>query len=95
VPVLDPVHVERPRFAGGPGSAFSAQVIVVNDDHNTFEHVIVTFCRVLPSMTPPKAERLAWTIHRSGRATVWSGNREAAELYVEQLTGAGLRAELD
>jgi ATP-dependent Clp protease adaptor protein ClpS len=95
VPVLDPVRVEQPRLAGGPGSAFSAQVIVLNDDHNTFEHVIVTFCRVIPSMTPPKAERLAWTIHRSGRATVWSGNREAAELYVEQLTGAGLRAELD
>ena len=95
MPVLDPVRVEQPRLGGGPGSAFSAQVIVLNDDHNTFEHVIVTFCRVLPSMSPQKAERLAWTIHSSGRATVWSGNREAAELYVEQLTGAGLRAELD
>ena len=86
----------RPGLPGsGSGSDQPCHVIVLNDDHNTFEHVIVTFCRVLPSMTPPKAEKHAWTIHTSGRATVWSGNREAAELYVEQLTGAGLRAELD
>ena len=30
------------------------------------------------------------TIHNSGRAIVWTGQREPAELYWEQLSSAGL-----
>ncbi len=33
---------------------------------------------------------MANTIHNSGRAIVWTGPREPAELYWEQLTDAGL-----
>jgi ATP-dependent Clp protease adaptor protein ClpS len=33
---------------------------------------------------------LANRIHNTGRAIVWSGHRETAELYWEQLRGHGL-----
>ncbi len=33
---------------------------------------------------------MADRIHNSGRAVVWSGPQEPAELYWEQLKGAGL-----
>jgi ATP-dependent Clp protease adaptor protein ClpS len=33
---------------------------------------------------------LANTIHNNGQALVWSGHREQAELYWEQLKGHGL-----
>jgi ATP-dependent Clp protease adaptor protein ClpS len=66
------------------------RVIVLNDDHNTFEHVIKCFVTILPQMTPSKAEALAMEIHTAGAATVWSGAQEQAELYHMQLGGQGI-----
>jgi ATP-dependent Clp protease adaptor protein ClpS len=45
---------------------------------------------VLPSVDFEAGMRLANTIHNSGQAIVWSGDREHAELYWEQLAGHGL-----
>ena len=82
---------QQPRLGGpGSGTGDAWKVVVLNDDHNTFEHVIATFCQVLPAVSPEKAEKLAWQIHRSGLALVWSGHKERAELYHEQLKDAGL-----
>jgi ATP-dependent Clp protease adaptor protein ClpS len=66
------------------------KVIVLNDDHNTFEHVIKCFVTILPAMTPEKAFGLAQEIHNSGAATVWSGPQEQAEMYHVQLGVKGL-----
>ena len=65
-------------------------VIVKNDAHNTFEGVATILSRVLPGMSYEKGMRLADSIHKQGQAIVWSGHREIAELYWEQLTDAGL-----
>jgi len=65
-------------------------VIVENDNHNTFEHVAQTLARVIPGVGLDQGHRFADTIHNSGRATVWTGPREPAELYWEQLRKAGL-----
>jgi ATP-dependent Clp protease adaptor protein ClpS len=65
-------------------------VIVLNDDHNTFDHVAQTLARVIPGVTVDDGYRFADRIHSSGQAIVWSGPRETAELYWEQLEGAGL-----
>lgn len=83
--------LERPK-AGGPGAGLGGdwRVIVLNDDHNTFDHVAGTLARVIPGASLEAGYRLADQIHRSGRAIVWSGPREPAELYWEQLEGAGL-----
>jgi ATP-dependent Clp protease adaptor protein ClpS len=65
-------------------------VIVLNDDHNTFDHVARSLAKVIPGVSLDQGYRLADQIHSSGRALVWSGQREPAELYWELLFDAGL-----
>ena len=83
--------VEAPRI-GSPGSGLggSWRVIVRNDDHNTFDHVARTLARFIPGVTLARGHEMANTIHNSGKAIVYSGLQEPAELYWEQLKGAGL-----
>ena len=61
-----------------------------NDDHNTFDHVAKTLARVIPGIGLDEGYRKADQIHNTGQAIVWSGPKEPAELYWEQLSGAGL-----
>ena len=65
-------------------------MFVLNDVHNTFDHVASTLARVVPGVTIDRGYAFADRIHSSGRAIVWSGPREPAELYWEQLRDAGL-----
>lgn len=65
-------------------------MIVLNDDHNTFDHVAATLARVVPGVSLDRGYRMADEIHNHGRSIVWSGPREPAELYWEQLQDAGL-----
>ena len=65
-------------------------VIVLNDDHNTFEHVARTLARFIPGVGYEQGMALANRIHSAGQARVWSGPREQAELYWEQLRDSGL-----
>jgi ATP-dependent Clp protease adaptor protein ClpS len=83
--------VERPR-PGGPGTGGEGawRVIVLNDNHNTFDHVANTLARVIPNVSIEQGYRFAEKIHNTGQAVVWSGEREPAELYWEQLNEAGL-----
>jgi ATP-dependent Clp protease adaptor protein ClpS len=83
--------IEKPR-AGGPGSGVGDnwRVIVLNDDHNTFDGVASALARVLPGVSFDQGMALANQIHSSGRAIVWTGPKEPAELYWEELSGAGL-----
>jgi ATP-dependent Clp protease adaptor protein ClpS len=41
-------------------------------------------------VTVPIGYQIADRIHHTGQAIVWSGMKEVAELYWEQLQGAGL-----
>jgi len=83
--------IERPRVGGpGTGSGGAWRVIVLNDSHNTFDHVARTLARVIPNVSVEKGYRFADKIHNAGQAIVWSGEREPAELYWEQLNDAGL-----
>jgi ATP-dependent Clp protease adaptor protein ClpS len=83
--------LERPRSAG-PGSGLGGnwQVIVLNDDHNTFDHVAKTLANVIPGVSVDEGYRFADKIHNNGQAVVFAGPREPAELYWEQLKAAGL-----
>jgi ATP-dependent Clp protease adaptor protein ClpS len=65
-------------------------VIVLNDDHNTFDHVARTLAAVIPGVGVDQGYRIAEKIHSSGRAIVWTGPKEVAELYWQQLKDAGL-----
>ena len=77
---------------GGPGSGLGGlwRVVVLNDDFNTFDHVAETLARVIPGVTLADGYRLADTIHNNGCAIVWSGPRDDAESYWDQLDSAGL-----
>jgi ATP-dependent Clp protease adaptor protein ClpS len=76
------VTVELPRTRG-PGSALGGlwRVVVLNDSYNTFDHVAETLA---------DGYRFADRIHTRGCAIVWSGGREDAERYWEELDDAGL-----
>jgi len=83
--------IERPRTSGpdsGVGGAW--RVIVRNDDHNTFEHVAATLARYIPGVSVERGFTIADQVHRTGQAIVWTGQKETAELYWEQLADAGL-----
>ena len=88
---MSPSTIEKPQTRG-PGSGMGGRwlVIVRNDDHNTFEHVARTLARHIPGVNYEKGMALANEIHNSGRAVVWSGQKEPAEHYWELLASAGL-----
>jgi ATP-dependent Clp protease adaptor protein ClpS len=74
----------------GTGLGRPWNVIVLNDDHNTFQGVAFALSSVLPGVSYEKGMTLANTIHNKGLAIVWSGQQEQAELYWEQLRDYGL-----
>jgi ATP-dependent Clp protease adaptor protein ClpS len=63
-------------------------VVVLNDDDHTYEYVIDTLCRVCGHSTQ-KAFKLAQEIDKTGRAVVWTGSMEVAELKRDQIKGMG------
>ena len=65
-------------------------MIVRNDEHNTFDHVALSLARFIPGVNIARGFAIANEIHGSGLAIVWTGVREVAELYWEQLRDAGL-----
>jgi ATP-dependent Clp protease adaptor protein ClpS len=83
--------IEIPRPAG-PEDILGGnwRVIVLNDNHNTFDGVAAALSRVLPGVSLDQGYAIADKIHNTGQAIVWSGPKETAELYWEQLQEAGL-----
>ncbi|HLM34178.1 MAG TPA: ATP-dependent Clp protease adaptor ClpS [Gaiellaceae bacterium] len=82
----------RERLDRGTGSGVGDawRVIVLNDDHNTFEGVAFALAQTIPGVDYDRGLALANRIHNTGQALVWSGHREAAELYHSQLEAHGL-----
>ena len=66
------------------------KVVLYNDDVNSMDHVVRSLLRSVPGLSTRKAIEVMMEAHNSGRAIVWSGDRELAELYWEQLNSAGL-----
>ena len=83
--------VSRPR-ASGPDSGHDGRwnVIVLNDNHNTFEGVASALARVIPGVSFDRGLAFAQRIHTGGLAIVWSGHRELAEHYWDALRAEGL-----
>jgi ATP-dependent Clp protease adaptor protein ClpS len=81
---------ERLDRSDGTGLGGAWRVIVLNDNHNTFEGVAAALASTLPGVDYARGMGLANKIHSSGQATVWTGDQERAELYWEQLRDQGL-----
>jgi ATP-dependent Clp protease adaptor protein ClpS len=87
---MSPATKERVDRGTGTGLSAPWNVIVLNDNHNTFQGVAAALASTIPNVSYDQGLRIADTIHSSGRAIVWSGHRERAELYWEQLRDLGL-----
>lgn len=69
-------------------------LVVWNDDHNTFDHVIQCFVSILDH-NPLQAEQCAWIIHSSGKCSVKSGSMEELKPLKDQLTDEGLSVTIE
>ncbi len=91
-PEVDAPPAQRQRRPAGAGTRPKPQppyaVVVDNDDEHTFAYVIEVICRIC-GHSPQRAFELAETIHVNGRASVWSGMLEVAELKRDQIRGYG------
>jgi ATP-dependent Clp protease adaptor protein ClpS len=70
------------------------QVIVHNDPVNLMTYVTMVFQRVF-GYPREKAEQHMLEVHHKGRSILWTGVRERAELYVQQLHSYLLLATLE
>ena len=69
------------------------EIVLHNDDVNTFDHVIDTLIRVC-NHTPEQAEQCSLIIHYNGKCTVKTGSYEKLKPQCTQLLEAGLNAEI-
>jgi ATP-dependent Clp protease adaptor protein ClpS len=69
------------------------EIIVFNDDVNTFDHVIDTLIRVC-GHTSVQAEQCSLIIHYNGKCTVKTGEYDKLKIQCSRLLEAGLNAEL-
>jgi ATP-dependent Clp protease adaptor protein ClpS len=69
-------------------------VIVHNDPVNLMSYVALVFRRVFGYATE-RAQKHMLEVHERGRSVLWTGEREKAELYVQQLHGYLLLATLE
>lgn len=70
------------------------QIIVLNDDYNTFEWVIECFMDILLHSNE-QSEQLAWIIHTKGRASVKQGPFEVLKPLKDALVDRGLNAIIE
>ena len=59
-------------------------VILLNDDHHSMEFVMEVLCKVL-GVAAERAYQFMIEAHTSGRAIIWTGSKEVAELKLEQI----------
>jgi ATP-dependent Clp protease adaptor protein ClpS len=69
-------------------------VVVHNDPVNLMSYVTMVFQRVF-GYPRERAEKHMLEVHNNGRSILWSGVRERAELYVQQLHGYLLLATIE
>jgi ATP-dependent Clp protease adaptor protein ClpS len=69
------------------------EIVLYNDDVNTFDHVIDTLIRVCNHI-PEQAEQCAILVHYKGKCTVKTGSFDELKPQCTQLLEAGLSAEI-
>lgn len=68
-------------------------LVVFNDDFNTFEHVIETLIRVCHH-TVEQAEQCTWIIHHKGKCTVKHGTLAELKPMRDAICEAGIDARI-
>lgn len=67
------------------------ELVVFNDDINTFDHVIKILIKVCQH-TPEQAEQCTLIIHYKGKCTVKKGSREKLKPMCQAILDAGIQA---
>jgi ATP-dependent Clp protease adaptor protein ClpS len=71
-----------------------SELLVLNDDYNTFDWVIECFVDILKHSSE-QAEQCAWIVHTKGRASVKLGSFESLRPYKDALVDRGLNAIIE
>lgn len=74
-------------------TSINNEIVVYNDDVNTFDHVIDTLIRVC-NHTSEQAEQCSLIVHYNGKCTVKTGALDKLKPQCLQLLEAGLSAEI-
>ncbi len=69
------------------------EIVLYNDDHNTFDHVIETLIYACDH-TPEQAEQCSILVHYKGKCTVKTGPYDDLKPRCSKLLEAGLSAEI-
>jgi ATP-dependent Clp protease adaptor protein ClpS len=69
------------------------EIVLYNDDVNTFDHVIETLIRVCKH-TAEQAEQCSILVHYKGKCTVKTGSLDELKPQCTSLLDAGLSAEI-
>jgi ATP-dependent Clp protease adaptor protein ClpS len=69
------------------------EIVLYNDDVNTFDHVIDTLMRVCEH-SAEQAEQCAILVHYKGKCTVKTGSYDELKPQCSSLLSAGLSAEI-
>ncbi len=69
------------------------EIVLYNDDVNTFDHVITTLINVCEH-TPEQAEQCSLIVHYKGKCTVKTGEYNDLKPRCSRLLQAGLSAEI-
>ncbi len=89
----NPHESEQTVFTADEVIVDEHNVVVYNDDVNTFEHVINTLIRVCKH-TPEQAEQCTWLIHYKGKCAVKSGEFAQLVPVKEAICAAGIDAKI-
>ena len=73
---------------------FDKKLVVHNDDHNTFSHVIMTLVSACGHSTS-QAEQCAYLIHRKGKCSLKEGGYEYLKPIKTKITDEGIRATIE
>ena len=68
-------------------------LMIFNDDYNTFDHVIDTLIKVC-NHTPEQAEQCTWIIHFKGKCSVKKGAYEILKPMREAICDRGIDARI-
>ena len=69
-------------------------VVVLDDPVNLMDYVTWVLIKVF-GYSESKADTLMKQVHNSGHSIVWSGQREKAEFYTQQLQAHQLKSTLE
>ncbi|NPA45681.1 MAG: ATP-dependent Clp protease adaptor ClpS [Chlorobi bacterium] len=86
-------HKNLPRQQDKQQEQSMYQIVLFNDDYNTFDHVIdvlMAYCE----HTEEQAEQCAWVTHLYGKCSVKEGTYEQLEPVAMALLEEGLSVEI-